>query len=44
VPLTAKYLADRHSYTVVDLNPERLTLRQISIAGEEIDRVVIDKP
>ncbi len=44
VPLTAKYVADRHSYTVVDLKPERLTLRQISIAGEEIDRVVIDKP
>ena len=44
VPFTAKYVADRHSFSVIDLTPNQFTLRQISIAGEEIDRMVITKP
>ncbi len=44
VPFTAKYVADRHSFSVVELAPEKLTLRQIDIKGEEIDRMVITKP
>lgn len=44
VPFTTKYVADRHSFSVIDLKPNELTLRQIDIAGEEIDRMVITKP
>jgi hypothetical protein len=44
VPFTTKYVADRHSFSVVDLKPNELTLRQIDIAGKEIDRMVITKP
>lgn len=44
VPFTAKYVADRHSFSVVDLKPNELTLRQIDIKGDEIDRMVITKP
>lgn len=42
-PLTAKYVAE-HSFTVVDLKPTELVLRQVSIAGKEVDRIRINKP
>lgn len=41
---TAKFVADRHSFSVVDIEDDRLTLRQIDIVGREIDRIVISKP
>jgi predicted phosphodiesterase len=44
VPFTAKYVADRHSFSLVELSAERFTLRQISADGEEVDRFTITKP
>lgn len=44
VPLTAKYVADRHSFSLVEATPQELVLRQISIDGDELDRVRITKP
>lgn len=40
---TAKFVADRHSFTVVDLTPQRFTLRAIDLKGAEIDRFEIVK-
>jgi predicted phosphodiesterase len=42
-PFTAKYVADRHSFSLVELSRERFTLRQISADGEEVDRFTITK-
>ena len=44
VPYTSKFIADRHSFSLVDVTTESFTLRQISSSGEEIDRFVITKP
>ncbi|HEX8313084.1 MAG TPA: metallophosphoesterase [Chthoniobacteraceae bacterium] len=44
VPFTAKFIADRHSFSLVELSPERFTLRQISLDGDEVDRFTITKP
>jgi 3',5'-cyclic AMP phosphodiesterase CpdA len=35
---TARFIANTHSLTVVDVTADRLTLRQVSAAGEELDR------
>jgi acid phosphatase type 7 len=43
VPFTAKYYADKHSFSVLDLTPTEFSLRQINIDGQEIDRVRITK-
>ncbi len=43
-PFNAKYVADRHSFVVLDLSPGRLLLRALDSKGEEIDRVAIAKP
>jgi len=43
VPLTAKYIADKHSFSLIELSPQELVLTQISIDGVEIDRVRISK-
>ena len=43
VPLTAKYIADKHSFSLIELSPAELVLKQISIDGVEIDRVRITK-
>jgi hypothetical protein len=40
---TARMVADRHSFVVVDLTPDRLLLRAIDIHGETIDRIEITK-
>jgi hypothetical protein len=37
-------VADRHSFSAVDLTPAQLTLRRISITREVIDEVAITKP
>ncbi len=42
-PFTAKFVSDRHSFSVVDLSADRLTLRAIDVSGEEIDRFVLTK-
>lgn len=44
VPLTAKYVTDRHSFTLVDATPTRLELRALDEKGAEIDHIVITKP
>ena len=43
-PFNARYVADRHSFTAVELDATTLTLRQIDEDGVEIDRVKITKP
>lgn len=44
VPYTAKFVADRHSFTVFELTPDRLLLRAIDASGGEIDRMTITRP
>jgi predicted phosphodiesterase len=41
---TVKMIADKFSFSVVDLDGTKLTLRQIAANGAEIDRFVITKP
>ena len=43
-PFTQKLVSDVYSFTVVDIDGARLTLKQISEQGEELDRIVITKP
>ena len=43
-PFTLKLIADRFSFSVVDLDGTRLTFRQIAADGAEIDRFVVTKP
>lgn len=43
VPLTAKYVADKHSFSLIELSPEELVLKQISLDGQEVDRWRITK-
>lgn len=40
----AKFVDDRHTFTVVDLEPHQLAMRQIDDRGLEVDRVAITKP
>jgi hypothetical protein len=40
---TAKFAANTHSLTVVDVEAARLVVRQISSGGEEIDRFVVTR-
>jgi 3',5'-cyclic AMP phosphodiesterase CpdA len=42
-PFTCKYFVDDHSFTACNINNRRLTARQITAAGIEIDRFVIEK-
>jgi len=42
-PFTHKLIGDRHSFTVCDLEENKLTLRQLDMSGKEIDRLVITK-
>ena len=42
-PFTAKYVADRHSFTFVEARGEELTVRQIAANGDEVDRFVLTK-
>ena len=43
-PFTVKLVSDVYSFTVVDVDGPRLTLKQISEQGEELDRIVATKP
>ena len=40
---TAKFIANTHSLTVVDVTAGRLTLRQVSAAGAELDRFIVTR-
>ncbi|HEY9775754.1 MAG TPA: metallophosphoesterase [Planktothrix sp.] len=42
-PFTHKLISDRHSFSVVDVEPNKVTLRQISEDGDELDRFVVTK-
>jgi 3',5'-cyclic AMP phosphodiesterase CpdA len=42
-PFTAKFIASTHSLTVVDVTPAQLTVRQVSAAGDELDRFVVTR-
>lgn len=44
VPLTAKYVTNRHSFTLVEATAARLEIRAIDEKGAEIDHVSITKP
>jgi 3',5'-cyclic AMP phosphodiesterase CpdA len=38
---TARFVSDVHSFSVVDVTADALSLRQISVEGTELDRIVI---
>ncbi len=40
---TAKMIADKHSFVVLDIAPDRLNLRAIGVAGDELDRITVTK-
>ena len=40
---TDRFVSNVHSFTQVDATADRLTLRQISARGEEVDRIVITR-
>jgi acid phosphatase type 7 len=40
---TAKMVADKHSFLVMDIAPDRLQLRALSETGEELDRFILTK-
>jgi hypothetical protein len=40
---TAKTVVDQHSFVVLDLFPERIDMRAISMSGRELDRISIAK-
>jgi hypothetical protein len=42
-PFTHKLISHKHSFSVVDVSSSKVTLRQISEDGEELDRFVITK-
>ena len=43
-PFTTKMVSDVYSFTMVDVDGRRLTMKQISEHGEELDRIVVTKP
>lgn len=42
-PFTARAVVEQHSFVVLDLSPEKLSLRAIGIDGKEIDAITIEK-
>ncbi|MSR43049.1 MAG: hypothetical protein EXS19_03315 [Pedosphaera sp.] len=44
VPFTAQYIADRHSFSLVQADPQKLVLRQLDEDGFEVDRITLTKP
>ncbi|MHC5544091.1 hypothetical protein ACYOEI_38180, partial [Singulisphaera rosea] len=41
---TARFVSNIHSLTVVDLDASRLTVRQVSGDGKELDRFEVTRP
>jgi hypothetical protein len=44
VPITARYYAEAHSFSAIELTATSFQLRQINLKGEEVDRFTITKP
>jgi len=42
-PFTAKATADKHTFVVLDLAPDKLALRTLTADGTEVDRITITK-
>ena len=42
-PFTARSIADRHSFSLVEVDTRQLTLRQVDATGQEVDRFQITK-
>ncbi len=42
-PITEKYVADKNSFSVLDVTPTTFELRQITLEGKEVDRFRITK-
>lgn len=40
---TSRFISNVHSFTVVDVEPARVTVRQVSGQGKELDRFVVTK-
>ena len=40
---TAKMVADKHSFVVLNIAPDRLDLRAIGATGDELDRITVTK-
>lgn len=43
-PFTARLVSDRHSFTEIAVEGDRLTLRQFDRQGREFDRIVVTRP
>jgi hypothetical protein len=43
VPFTVKMISDRHSFTLIETEEKKLTLRQLDTQGEVIDSITITK-
>jgi len=43
VPYTVKLISDIHSFTLIETEGKKLTLRQINIKGETIDEIHVTK-
>jgi len=41
---TVRFVSNVHSMTVVDVEPDRLSARQIDMKGNEVDRFILTKP
>lgn len=42
-PFTAKATADKHTFVVMDLSPDKLVLRAIAADGTEVDKITVTK-
>jgi len=42
-PFTARFFSEKHSFTIVEADAERLEIRQIDADGDEVDRFTITK-
>jgi predicted phosphodiesterase len=42
-PFTTRFIADRHSFSLVDVDRQKLLLRQVDDEGTEVDRIVVTK-
>ena len=43
VPFTVKLISDVHSFTLIETNDNKLTLRQIEATGKELDKIEMKK-
>ena len=42
-PFTHKFISKIHTLTVADVDGTKLTVRQVSMNGEELDRFIVTK-